>query len=348
MRGVFSSVALAVAVLAAAGCGGSAGGTTAEHRGNKSPGETSESTTSGSSDETTYLTVTLAGRQGPEDAGIETAYHRGYTKEPRVLVGVASPLTPLRPIRYVVDGTDTIGVSHLPQVALAVEKGAPIVAIGSLIPRPAATLIWLRRSGIHGVADLKGKTIAIPGLSFQRGMLEAILRRAGVSPRDVKIVKVRYGLAPSLISGRADATFGGYGYAEGIELEARGLAPVVTPVTSLGVPAYEELVWIARTDFAAEHAKAIRHFIAAIRRGTVAAAKQPLAAAELIGESPEAELLLSPSEMAAGVEAAAPLLSRSGRMSLARANRLLAWMHAKGLIRRQMPASALLTNRYLP
>lgn len=276
------------------------------------------------------------------------AYQHGYFNKPGLEVGVASPLTLMRPIRYVVGGTDNIGVSHLPQVVLAVEKGAPIVALGSLIPRPTATMVWLKKSEIHGVSDLKGKTIAIPGLSFQRALLKAILVRAGVPPDDVKIIRVGYGLASSLVSGRADATFGGNRYAEGVELESRGVDPVITPVTDLGVPPYEEMVWIARSDFAAEHPRAIRRFLAGVRKGTVSAIENPLAAARILGEGTEKDRHLSPQEMAEGVKAAAPLLSRSGRMSLAKANRLLAWMNAQGLIKRQLPASVLMTNRYLP
>ena len=39
-------------------------------------------------------------------------------------------------------------------------------------------MIWLRGSGIESVADLKGKTIAYPGIPFQKDFLAAI----GIQP----------------------------------------------------------------------------------------------------------------------------------------------------------------------
>jgi len=54
---------------------------------------------------------------------------------------------------------------------------------------------------------------------------------------------------------------------------------------------------------------------------------------------------LSRKEMEAGVEATLPLLSRTGYMSPGKASRLVDWMHGQGLIQREPPPAALLTNR---
>jgi putative hydroxymethylpyrimidine transport system substrate-binding protein len=293
------------------------------------------------------LGVTLAGREGPEDLGALQAYHRDFLERPNLRVGIAAPHDPTRPISYVVEEVDQIGVSHEPEVALAEEKGLPIIAVGSVVSRPTATMIWLKKSNIHDISDLKGKTIAIPGLSFQRDMLEAILARAGIASQDVEIAEVGYGLVPSLESGLADAIFGGSRSVEGVALESRGFEPIITPVTRLGVPPYEELVWITRTDLAARHPQAIRNFIAAARRGTAAALAKPKEAVRILNESP-GKVELSPKEIQAGVKAALPYLSRSAHMSASKARRLLAWMHEQGFIQRQPPPSAILTNRYLP
>jgi putative hydroxymethylpyrimidine transport system substrate-binding protein len=349
MRVPLLAATLGSAIVIVSACGGGTQETSERHREISQAGTSNTGHSAApSAEEPIYLSVTLAGRQGPEDAGIEMAYSHGLFDRPGPEVGIASPLTLMRPIRYVVEGTDNIGVSHLPQVALAVEKGVPIIAVGSLMPRPAATMIWLKESGIRSVADLKGKTVAIPGLPFQKALLEAILTRQGVPPDEVKVIRAGYGLAPILASGRADAIFGGNRYTEGVELKSRGLQPVITPVTALGVPRYEELVWIARTDFAAENPTAIRSFLAGVNRGTTSALKRPLAAARILGESPETVLQLSPEEMAEGVKAASTSLSTSGRMSFAKANLLLDWMRNQGLIKRRLPTSKLLTNRFLP
>ena len=103
-------------------------------------------------------------------------------------------------------------------------------------------MIWLAKSGIGGIADLRGRTIATAGIPYQDAYLETILARANLTPGDVKTVNVGFGLLPAILSGKADAMLGGFRNVEGVDLRLRGKAPVVTPVDQLGVPTYDELV----------------------------------------------------------------------------------------------------------
>ena len=103
-------------------------------------------------------------------------------------------------------------------------------------------MIWLAKSGIKGVADLRGKTIATAGIPYQDAYLKTILARAKVPAGDVKTVNVGFGLLPALLGGKADAMLGGFSNIEGVDLRVRGSDPVVTPVDKLGVPTYDELV----------------------------------------------------------------------------------------------------------
>jgi putative hydroxymethylpyrimidine transport system substrate-binding protein len=290
------------------------------------------------------LKVTLDGYESPENVGLLLAERGGYFFEAGLNVNFASPATPMRPVEYVVDGTDEIGISHEPQLVLAKEKGAPIVAVGTLLSAPTAALVWTEHSHIRGIADLRGKTIAIPGLSFQRALLQSVLARGGLTLEDVTVKTVGYDLVPSLVSGRADATFGGSWNIEGPELEARGLKPVVKRVQSLGVPGYGELVVIARADLVAEKPGVIRDFMAAVARGDAAAIEDPGSAVEAIDfatdPGPESSHALSKAE----VERTVPLLSKSGQMNPARVGQLVDWMDEQGLIQRRPPLPTLLTN----
>ncbi|HEU4707255.1 MAG TPA: ABC transporter substrate-binding protein [Solirubrobacterales bacterium] len=289
------------------------------------------------------LRVTLDGFESPENVGIVLAEKLGYFAEAGLQVVFASPATPLRPVPYVVDGTDEIGISHEPEVILAKERGAPIVAVGSLVSQPTAALVWTKRSQIAGIADLKGKTIAIPGLSFQKALLQSVLARGGLTLADVKVLAVGYELAPALISGRADATFGGSWIVEGPILEGRGLTPVITPVQTLGIPAYEELVVIARSDLFSEEPDVIRAFMSAVARGNAAAVEDPEGAVEALEES-IGPVPRSAHEIEAAVRKALPFLSTSPEIDPGSANRLVNWMYDEGAIERKPSISALLTN----
>lgn len=292
------------------------------------------------------VSVSLDGWENPANVATVAAERKGYFAKVGLEVTTLAPAQVGVVIQDVVLGGDEFGISHLPQVVLAQEKGAPIVVVGSLISQPTAAMIWLKKSHVGGIADLKGKTIAIPGLPFQRAFLQSVLARGGLTLEDVKVEDVGYKLVPALVSGRADAIFGGSANLEGVRLESRAMEPVITPVQELGIPEYDELVWIARSDLVAEDPKLVRAFDWAVGRGTAAALEDPKGAAKEIDESvestPESDLKTTEAE----VEATNPLLSRSGYTDPGQASQLVEWMYEEGMIQRKSPASALLTNDY--
>jgi len=291
--------------------------------------------------------VSLHRYMGPEVAGILMAEERGYFEDVGLAMTITSGNRPDAPIGYVVDETVEFGLAQQPQLVMAKEEGKPVIAVGALIPRATAAIIWLDKSRMNGIADLEGKTIAFPGLPSQRALLESLLKRAGLTLEDVDLRPVGYRLVPPLVNDRADAIFGGSGNIEGTALEARGLKPVVIPVGSLGIPAYEELVVAARADRAAKNPQLVRDFMSAVARGNVAAVEDPQGAVEAIEGHLEKDPTSDRKATEAGVEATLPLLAKTGCMDPERAARLAGWMSEQGLVRQAPPVSELLTNRYL-
>ena len=168
----------------------------------------------------------------------------GYFEEAGLDVSIETPSDPAAPIKLVAAGHTDLAISYEPEVMLAREQGLDVVAVGALVDRPLTSLIWLKKSGIKGVGDLRGKTIATAGIPYQDAYLKTILARAKL-PSDVKTVNVGYGLLPALVGGSAQAMLGGFSNVEGVDLRLRGKDPVVTPVDQLGVPTYDELVLVA-------------------------------------------------------------------------------------------------------
>jgi putative hydroxymethylpyrimidine transport system substrate-binding protein len=334
---------LAAALLA--GCGGGDG----VAQGGTNAGETlgsAESTEAAENppprQEPVTVWVALDGWETAETLGIVMGEKRGYFTKSQLFLTTLAPVTPALSIPDVVNGSDLIGVAHGPEVVLAKEKGAPIVILGSLVPHPTAAMIWLKKSNIGGIADLKGKTIAIPGLSFQRSFLESVLARGGLTLDDVKVMKVGNDLVPALVKGRADAIFGGSANLEGADLKARGLAPVFTPARALGIPDYEELVLVARADRTEEEPEVMRDFATATAHGATAAAERPkeaLKALEFAGErNPEIGLKARAEE----VEQTIPLLSDTGHVDEKRLEGLVDWMFEQKMIQSKLPVETLL------
>jgi putative hydroxymethylpyrimidine transport system substrate-binding protein len=290
------------------------------------------------------LKVTLDGEKSAATIGLLLAEQQEFFLDKGLDPWIVSPILPKRPIEYVWDRIDSVGVVQEPQLALAKSEGAPLVAVGSLVSQPTGTMIWLKRSGIDSIEDLRGKTIAVPGVPFQKAFLESALASSGLSIEDVKVVDAGYDLVPALLGGRADAIFGGSGNIEGAELEAAGSEPVVTPVESLGLPSYEELLLVVREDFLAEHRQLVRDFVAAVSRGTAAALKHPAVAAKLLEEAQVGKPKMSHETIEAQVAATLPLLSRNARMSAATAEGLADWMEAEGMLPQELSASTLLAD----
>ncbi len=307
-------------------------------------GEKSEDVTD---PELTPVSLTLDFYPNPDHAGIYMAQKLGYFEDAGLEVSISTPSDPAAPIKQVAAGATDLAISYEPEVALAREQGLDVVAVAALVDRPLTSMIWLRKSGIKGIGDLRGKTIATAGIPYQDAYLKTILARADLTPDDVKTVNVGFGLLPAILGGKAQAMLGGFSNVEGIDLKLRGKDPVVTPVDQLGVPTYDELVLVAQRQRLEEDPQAIRLFLAALARGTAAAVKSPAATVEALREAnPD----LDPKLTAAEVTATLPLLAGTpfGRMDPAEWGRFAGWMRDNGLIASLPDPATLLTNAYLP
>ncbi len=327
------AIALAVALIALA-LGLTACGEKSEH----------------ASTEAQPISLTLDFYPNPDHAGIYMAQKLGYFEEAGLDVSIASPSDPAAPLKLVAAGRSDLAISYEPEVALAHEEGLGVVAIAALVNRPLTSMIWLRKSGIKGVGDLKGKTIATAGIPYQEAFLKTILDRAKLTPADVKAVNVGFGLLPALAGGSAQAMLGGYSNVEGVDLRERGKQPVVTPVDKLGVPTYDELVLVANRKKLEAEPEEFRLFIAALERGTDAAVKRPKAATKAVLEANSG---LEPKLTEAEMTATLPLLAARtpgqpyGYMDPAEWSAFVGWMRDNELIGSLPAPSELLTNSYL-
>jgi putative hydroxymethylpyrimidine transport system substrate-binding protein len=297
------------------------------------------------------FSLTLDFYPNPDHAGIYMAEKLGYFEEAGLDVGINAPSDPAAPIKLVAAGRTDLAISYEPEVALAREQGLDVVAVGALVDQPLTSMIWLGKSGIKGVGDLKGQTIATAGIPYQDKFLETILARVKLTPDDVKAVNVGFGLLPALLGGSAQAMLGGFRNVEGVDLRERGKAPVVTPVDQLGVPTYDELVFVADREKLEADPDKFRLFLAVPERGTEAAVEQPGEATKAITEAnPD----LEPKLAAAEVEATLPLLGAKtagrpyGYMDPEEWEAFAGWMRDNGLIEQLPQPSELLDNGYLP
>src|SRR5205085_3037091 len=116
-----------------------------------------------------------------------------------------TPTDPATPLQLLEAGKVDVAVSYEPELMLARDKGAPLVAIGAIVQRPLTSIVSLGAKHITSPAQLRGKRVGDAGIPYQHAYLTSILQHAGVSQGSVKEVNVGDNLVPAMLSRRVDA-----------------------------------------------------------------------------------------------------------------------------------------------
>ncbi len=224
------------------------------------------------------LTLMLDWVPNADHVGIYQGLAEGDFAKAGIDLHVQTPTDPATPLQLVAAGKVDAAISYEPEVLLARNRGLPLVSIAALVQKPLTSLISLASKHVTGAANLRGKTVGDAGISYQHVYLDTILTHAGVNPSKVKEVNVGANLVPAMLSGRVDATLGGYWNYEAIQLQQRGKRVNVLPVNRLGVPSYDELVLVVTRKTISTKPDVVRRLVQAMARGYEAARQDPQAA----------------------------------------------------------------------
>jgi putative hydroxymethylpyrimidine transport system substrate-binding protein len=333
VRGVRTPVAavLVLVALAAAGCGEKSENL------NETPSRHS-------------LDLVLDWFPNPDHVAIYEARAKGYFDQVGLDVKPHVPSDPAAPIKQVAAGRADLAISYEPEVLLARQQGLPVVAVAALVQRPLTSLIATRKSGVRSVGDLRGKRVGTAGIPYQSAYLKTILRRAHIPSSAVKETNVGASLLPAMLSGKVDATLGGFWNVEGVELRSRGTKPWIEPVDKLGVPDYDELVLVANSDKLDGERDDLRLFISAVARGASEARRDPAGASRALLD---ANRDLKRKETTESVRLTIPtLFPKSGRpwgyLDPVAWQNYGGWMVSNGVLKKLPNVDAAVTNKLLP
>lgn len=177
-------------------------------------------------------------------------------------VRILSPSETSDSLKLAATGEIDIAVAYEPQVIMASAAGIDIRVGGKLADHPLSTLLFLKGKGIEKPSDLEGKKIGYTVPGMMDILLEAFTKINGVNRYDA--VNVGFNIIPSLVTGKVDAIMGPYKNYELVELEMEGYEPDHFDIEKMGIPDYDELVFIAGKGFAEKRDKDLRAFSAAI------------------------------------------------------------------------------------
>jgi putative hydroxymethylpyrimidine transport system substrate-binding protein len=213
-----------------------------------------------------HLTLLLDWFINPDHGPILVAEQRGYFKAAGLEVEIVAPADPNDPPKLVAAGQADIGVSYQPQLHIQVDQGLPLVRIGTLVATPLNSLLVLEGGPIHRIEDLAGRKIGFSVGGFEDTLLQAMLARHGVALDAVELVNVNFALAPALLSGQVDGVIGAYRNFEMNQLAIEGRPGRAFYPEEEGVPAYDELIFIANR--AKLDDPRLGRFLDAVEKGT--------------------------------------------------------------------------------
>ena len=184
----------------------------------------------------------------PDHGPLVIADELGYFAESGLAVELIEPADPNDPPKLVAAGRGDVAISYQPQLHIMADQGLPLTRIATLVSTPLNSLVALEGGEVESIADLKGKKVGFSVGGFEDALLGTMLREAGLSIDDVELININFALSASLLSGQVDAVIGAFRNFELNQLEIEGYAGRAFYPEEHGVPAYDELIVIARTD----------------------------------------------------------------------------------------------------
>ena len=240
-------------------------------------GEKHEAVT-GEAGTTQQFTLMLDWFPNADHVGIYQALADGDFSKAGLDVHVQVPSDPATPLKLLAAGKVDAAISYEPEVLLARNQDLPVVSVAALVQEPLTSIVSIGSKHITSPANLKGKRVGTAGIPYQHAYLTTILAHAGVPQSSVREINVGDNLVPAMLSGRVDATLGGFWNYEAIQLAQLRKRPNVIHMEQVGVPTYNELVVVVRKDTIVNHPDVVRRFVQALARGYEAVRRNPPAA----------------------------------------------------------------------
>ncbi|MTI09494.1 ABC transporter substrate-binding protein [Curvivirga aplysinae] len=216
---------------------------------------------SGSAIAADKVTVLLDWFVNPDHATLVIAKEAGFFKKYGLDVELIAPSDPSLPPKLVAAGQADLAVSYQPQLHVQVAEGLPLVRIGTLVATPLNSLVVLEDSPIKSIADLKGRKVGFSVGGFEDTMLSAMLGQHGLTLKDIELINVNFSLSPSLFAGQVDAVIGAFRNFELNQMDIEKRPGRAFYVEDEGVPAYDELILVAKSDRVGEE-KLVRFMLA--------------------------------------------------------------------------------------
>ena len=197
---------------------------------------------------TDRMTILLDWFVNPDHGPLIIAEENGYFRDFGLEIEIVAPADPSAPPKLVAAGQAELAISYQPQLHLQIAEGLPLIRVGTLVATPLNCLLVLEDGPIKTPADLKGKKIGFSVAGVEEALLTTILSRHGVSLEEVELINVNFSLSPALMSKQVEAVIGAFRNFELNQMDIENVPGRCIYIEEEGVPAYDELIYVANPD----------------------------------------------------------------------------------------------------
>ena len=280
----------------------------------------------------------------PDHGPVVIAKERGFFARAGLDVNIVAPANPADPPKMVAAGRADLTVSYQPQLHLNVHQGMKLVRVGTLVSTPLTCLVTLASGPVKSIADLKGRKVgfAVPGV--QEVLLDAMLRHNGLDPKAVERVNIGFSISPALMSQQVAGVIGAFRNFELNQLNIEGSAGRCFCPESEGVPAYDELIYVANPE--TMNKDRIRRFMAATELGAQFILNNPKESWEIF--SGTSKTLQNELNRRAWLDTYPRFATRPAAMDHGRYAVFEAFLHKMGAVPSQTPVSKLTVDVTAP
>ena len=212
------------------------------------------------------MTVILDWFMNPNQAPILLAEAKDIFKKEGLDIQFVEPADPNDPPKLVAAGQADLAIDYLLQYRYEKIHHLPIEKIGVLIPVPLTCLAVLSSSTIKALSDLKGKTIGYSTPTTDIVVIKALLKKGGLTAKDVRLINVHYGLAQSLLTHRVDAVIGFTRNFEPLQLAEKGQPVRLFFPEDYGIETFGEMIYVQHSP--PPHPERTAHFLRATKLAT--------------------------------------------------------------------------------
>ncbi|MEJ0078788.1 MAG: ABC transporter substrate-binding protein [Alphaproteobacteria bacterium] len=247
----------------------------------------------------TKLTFLLNVPPAGYNAGFELAVEKGLYKAAGLDVTIEPGNGSQTTAQLIAVGKYDIGFADSAPVMKLIADGAKVKVLATILQGNPNAVTALKKTGLKSVADIKGKSVAMPNAGSQSSMFPLVLAANGLKESDIKLVSMPpQSMVAALMQGSVEVILGSVDQFD-IQLKAQGQQFDSYLFIDSGAPTVSTSI-IASDEFLAKNPDVAKKFVAASLKGWYATLDNPTEAVAAMKKMfPDANEKLAPAQIEA-------------------------------------------------